>query len=166
MASTLYELTGEYAELISALECAETEEEAAAIWQRLDATEGDIVEKAEAYARIMRNKQAEAEAFKAEKQRLEKLQRSAECIAENLKIRLLDAMQRLNVSEIQTGIGKWKVQMNPFSVNILDESAAPSEFRVPQPDKIDKAGILKHFKETGEILDGIEVTQNVGIRFR
>lgn len=166
MAATLYELTGEYAELISALEFAESEEEAAEVWRRMDITEGDIVEKAEAYARIMRNKQAEADALKAEKLRLERLQRSAERISENLKIRLLDAMQRLNVSEIQTGIGKWKVQMNPFSVNVLDESAVPSEFRIPQPDKIDKTGILKHFKETGEILDGIEVTQNAGIRFR
>lgn len=164
--ATLYELTGEYAELVSALELAETEEEAAAIWQRLDTAEEGIVQKAEAYARIMRNKQAEADALKAEKQRLEQLQRGAERIVETLKSHLLEGMKQIGVQEIQTGIGKWRVQKNPFSVTVLDEAAVPTAFHIPQPDKIDKAEILRHFKETGEIVDGIEVARNDSLRFR
>lgn len=164
--ANLYTLANEYGDLISALEAAEDEAEAAEIWNRLDALEGSITDKAEAYARIVRNKQAEAEALKAEKQRLEKLQKAAERTSENLKSRLLDAMQRLNVGEIQTGIGKWKIQTNPYSVTVLDESAVPDEFRIPQPDKIDQKGILKHFRETGEILDGTEITRSESLRFR
>lgn len=164
--ANLYTLANEYGDLISALEAAEDEAEAAEIWNRLDALEGSITDKAEAYARIVRNKQAEAEALKAEKQRLEKLQKAAERISENLKSRLLDAMQRLNVGEIQTGIGKWKIQTNPYSVTVLDEAAVPEEFRIPQPDKIDQKGILKHFRETGEILDGTEITRSESLRFR
>jgi len=72
----------------------------------------------------------------------------------------------IEVNEIQTGIGKWRLQLNPPSVTVLDESLVPAEFRIPQPDKIDKTGILKHFKSTGEILDGIEVSQATGIRFK
>lgn len=164
--ANLYTLANEYGDLISALEAAEDEAEAAEIWNRLDALEGSITDKAEAYARIVRNKQAEAEALKAEKQRLEKLQKAAERISENLKSRLLDAMQRLNVGEIQTGIGKWKIQTNPYSVTVLDEAAVPEEFRIPQPDKIDQKGILKHFRETGKILDGTEITRSKSLRLR
>lgn len=164
--ASIYKISGEYAELLSALEFAESEEEVAEIWQRLIDLEGDITDKAEIYARIIRNKQAEAEGFKAEKQRLEKCQKAAEGVIERLKRALLNSMQQIDVHEIRTGIGKWRLQMNPPSVTVLDEALVPAEFRIPQPDKIDKSGILKHFKETGEILDGIEVSQATGLRFR
>lgn len=164
--ATIYKISEEYADLLSALEFAESEEEIADIWQQMFALEGDIVDKAEIYARIIRNKQAEAEGFKAEKQRLEKCQKAAENVIERLKRALLNSMQLIEVNEIQTGIGKWRLQLNPPSVTVLDESLVPAEFRIPQPDKIDKTGILKHFKSTGEILDGIEVSQATGIRFK
>lgn len=164
--ASLYKLTDKYAELISALECAETEEETAAIWHRLDMMEDDIVDKAEIYARIIRNKQSEAAALKEEKLRLEKRQKAAENISENLKQRLLNSMQRIGVKEIQTGIGKWRIQLNPFHVNVLDESAVPEQFRIPQPDKIDRTALLNHFKETGELLDGVAFVREPGLRFR
>lgn len=164
--ATLYKLTDEYADLLSRLEAAEDEAEAEQIWQEMDALEGDIVEKAEAYARILRNKQAEAEAFKAEKDRLAGCQKAAENVVERLKARLLDSMNRLDLTDIQTGIGKWHIQMNPPSCQIMDEGAVPAEFRVPQPDKIDKAGILRHYKVTGELLPGVEISRSAGIRFK
>lgn len=164
--ATLYRLTDDYAELMAALEAAETEEQASEIWAQIDAKEEDIAEKAEAYARILRNKQAEAEAFKAEAQRLARCQKAAEAVAEHLKAHLQDCMTRLDLKEIQTGIGKWRVQMNPPACQVLDEAAIPEEYRIPQPDKIDRTAILRHYKATGEILPGVDVTQSAGIRFR
>lgn len=164
--ATMYMISEEYADLLSALEFAESEEEAAEIWQKLLDLEGDIVDKAEIYARIIRNKQVEAEGFKVEKQRLEKCQKAAENVIERLKQTLLNSMQLIDVNEIQTGIGKWRIQLNPPSCQIMDETEVPAEFRIPQPDKIDRAGILKHYKSTGELLPGVEITQSAGIRFR
>lgn len=164
--ATMYKVSEEYAELLSALEFSETEEEAAEIWEKLVALEGDIVDKADTYARIIRNKQAEAEGFKAEKQRLEKCQKAAENVVERLKQILLNSMQLIDVKSIQTGIGKWNIQMNPPKCDVKNEDAVPDEFHIPQPDKIDKAGILKHFRATGEILPGVEITQSAGIRFK
>lgn len=164
--ASIYKISEEYADLLSALEFAESEEETAELWQKLLDLEGDIVDKAEIYARIIRNKQIEADGFKAEKQRLEKCQKSAENVIERLKQTLLNSMQLIDVKEIQTGIGKWRIQLNPPSCQIMDESEVPEEFHIPQPDKIDRTGILKHFKDTGELLPGVEITQNAGIRFR
>ena len=76
--ATLYKLTDEYTDLLARLEAAEDDAETEAVWQEMDALEDDIVEKAEAYAPIMRNKQAEVEAFKAEKERLASCQKAAE----------------------------------------------------------------------------------------
>ena len=164
--ATLYELTDDYARLIAQLEMAENEEEAGWIWAELDALEGSITDKAEAYARILRNKAAEAEMYKAEKQRLEKRQKAAENVAEGLKARLLDNMMRLNVTAIQTGIGKWRVQANPPSCEVLVPEDVPADYHIPQPDKIDRAAILKHYKATGELLPGVEIRQSQGLRFR
>ena len=164
--ATLYKLTDEYTDLLARLESAEDEAETEAVWQEMDALEDNIVEKAEAYARIMRNKQAEVEAFKAEKKRLASCQKAAENVVERLKARLLSSMQRMNLTDIQTGIGKWSVQMNPYSCQIIDEADVPAEFHIPQPDKIDKAAILRKFKATGELLPGVEIAQTAGIRFR
>ena len=164
--ATLYKLTDEYTDLLARLEAAEDEAETEAVWQEMDALEDDIVEKAEAYARIMRNKQAEVEAFKAEKERLASCQKAAENVVERLKARLLSSMQRMHLTDIQTGIGKWRVQMNPYSCQIIDEADVPAEFHIPQPDKIDKAAILRQFNATGELLPGVEIAQTAGIRFR
>lgn len=164
--ASLYTLTDEYQDLLIQLEQAETDEEAESIWAALDSIGGDIANKAEAYAKIMKIKQAEAAAFKAEKDRLAASQKAAETVVERLKSMLMDSMLRLNVTDIQTGIGKWKIQLNPVSCTVVDESQVPEEFRIPQPDKIDRAGITKHFKATGELIPGVEMKQEPGLRFR
>ena len=69
-------------------------------------------------------------------------------------------------SEIKTTIGKWKVQNNPWSCDVTDIDKIPMEYHIKQEDKIDKAGLLKHFALTGEVIDGCEFVQKQGIRFR
>lgn len=164
--ATLYELNDEYTRLLAQLEVAETEEEMDCIWMEIDEVESDAARKAASYAYILRNKLAEAEALKAEKQRLEAKQKAAEGVVGRIKNLIYSTMYIANTNEIATPIGKWKRQLNNPSVQVLDEAAVPAEFRVPQPDKIDKVAILKHFKATGELVDGIDVVRTEGVRFR
>lgn len=164
--ATLYKLNDEYARLMAELDFADTEEDAAHVWTEIDQIEASIADKADAYARILRNKQAEAEMYKAEKQRFEKLQKSAENAVERMKSVMLETMQLTGDQEMVTSIGKWRRQLNNPSVVIEDETAIPTDFRVPQPDKIDKVAILKHYKATGELVDGIDVVRTESVRFR
>lgn len=164
--ANLYELSTEYAALMAEYDAAEDDEQRARVWTMIDALQDDIADKAEAYARIMRNMQAEAEGYKAEAQRLARKQKAAEAAVEGLKQRLLNAMTLVGAGEIRTSIGKWRIQANPWSCEITDADKVPAEYHVPQPDKIDRAGLLKRFKETGEMLDGVEYTQTTGLRFR
>ena len=164
--ATLYELTADYAALIDAYDVAESDEERAEILDTLAGLEGDLAAKSEAYARIIKNKQAEADAFKAEAKRLHAKQEAAENAVERLKATLLDAMRVTGRTELPTTIGTWKTQLNPPGVDILDADKVSQEWRVPQPDKIDKQAILRHFKATGEIVEGTDIKRELSLRFR
>lgn len=164
--ASLYELSASYAALIAAYDSAETEDERDEILFHLVNSEEAIADKAEAYARIMRNKQTEADALKAEADRLTEKRRAAENVVERLKSALLDAMTLTNTETIATSIGKWKKQANPWSCEVMDADSVPAQYHIKQPDKIDKRALLDAFKQTGEIVSGVEFKQTQGIRFR
>lgn len=164
--ASLYDISGQYAVVLNAIEMAETSEEAQELLDELAAIGDDLDNKAEQYIRIIKVKEAEAEGFKAEADRLTKKRKAAENVAERLKQAMLDAMKLTGQTEINTTIGKWKVQNNPWSCDVTDIDKVPLEYHIKQEDKIDKAGLLKHFKATGELVDGVEFKQTEGIRFR
>ena len=163
---TLYELSAEMAGYINAYDAAETEEERAEIAQSLVDLHGEITDKADGYAKVMRNKLAEAEALKKEAKRLTDKAKAAESLAERLKNVMFDAMKLTGQTEIPTSIGKWRVQNNPWSCEVVDIDKIPIQYHIKQEDKIDKAGLLKQFALTGEVVDGCEFVQKQGIRFR
>lgn len=164
--ASLYELSGFYTALLDAYDGAETQEERDALIADIATAEGKIEDKAEAYAKIIRMKEEEAKAFKAEADRLTAKKQAAENMAKRLKDAMLGAMVLTGADEIKTSIGKWKLQMNPVSCQVLDAGAVPAEYHIPQEDKIDKAALIKAHKETGEVFDGVEFKQEQGIRFR
>ena len=164
--ASLYELSAGYVTLLDAYDTAETDQEREDILELLSAAEGDIESKAENYAKVIRMKEEEAKAFKAEADRLNKRRQAAENMVERLKAALLDNMKLTGAQEIKTSIGKWKIQMNPMSADVQDWTKVPMEFRIPQPDKVDKPSLIKRHKETGELFDGVEFKQDMGIRFR
>jgi hypothetical protein len=53
-----------------------------------------------------------------------------------------------------------------MSCDVTDPDKVPERFHVKQPDKIDKAAMIREHKATGEVLDGAEFVQRVGILFR
>jgi len=162
----LYELTTEYEALLAEYDAAEDDKRRAEVLGMIDAVQDDIGDKGEAYARVLRNLTAQRDAYKAEAQRLTAKARAAEAAQERLKAQLLGAMQRVGATKLQTSIGAWSVRTNPWSVEVLDVDAVPAEYHVPQPDKIDKRAVLKHFNETAEILPGVMMNQTTGIQFR
>lgn len=164
--ATLYELSEGYAQMMSMYDQAETAEEREDLLELLAGAEGDITEKAEQYARVMRNKQAEADGLKAEADRLTAKRRAAEAVVERLKEAITTAMLTVGAKEIGTTIGKWRIQENPWSCEVLDADAVPEEWHIKVEDKIDRAGLVKHFKMTGEIMPGVEMKRSAGVRFR
>ena len=164
--ASLYEISAEYAAFLEAYESASCEEEAAEILQSLVDIHGSLEEKAENYAKLIKNVEADAKAFKDESDRLDKKAKVAKNFAERLKGAMLDAMKLTDTKEIPTSIGKWKTQLNPMSCDVTDPDKVPERFHVKQPDKIDKAAMIREHKATGEMFEGAEFKQEVGVRFR
>ena len=162
----LYELTDAYAELAALLDECESEEEAAQLWAQMDEVGASIAEKADNYARFLRNKQAEADSLGKEIERLQKRKRSAENQIEQLREHMKFAMGVAGATEIRTTLGKWTIRRNPPRVEVLDESEIAPEFFDPQPPKLSKSKLLKHWKDTGEIPDGCDVVQSESMQFR
>lgn len=168
---TLYELTGEYAELMAQYESAETDEEAEQIWTQIDSLSCDITTKADAYARVMKNKLADAAGYKSESERLAKLAKREEKQAERLQESIRSAMIQVGAHEIQTSIGSWRTKLNPPSCDVVDIGIVPEQFRKPieppeVPYTVDKAAAKKWFKETGEIIPGLNIEQKTAVVFR
>lgn len=163
---TLYELTADFIEWLNAYDAAETDEERADIANWLVGIKGDLDAKADAYARIIKNKQAEAKALKDEADRLTAKRKAAESLVERLKAAMLGAMQETGIEQIGTSIGKWILQYNPVSCEVINAEMVPARFVIPQPDKIDRAALIKEYNRTGEIIDGVEFHKEKGIRFR
>ena len=162
----LYELTDAYAELAALLDECESEEEAAQLWAQMDEVSASIAEKADNYARFLRNKQAEADSLGKEIERLQKRKRSAENQIEQLREHMRFAMGVAGATEIRTALGKWTVRKNAPRVEVLDESEVAPEFFEPQPPKLMKSRLQQHWKETGEIPDGCDVVQRESVQFR
>jgi hypothetical protein len=82
-----------------------------------------------------------------------------------VKAYLQSEMIRTGQDSIRAGIFKIRLQNSPRSLIVRDVEAIPSEWKqVITETKIDKLGILKHLKATGEIVEGVDVTQNRHVR--
>lgn len=161
----LYELTEAYVDLMARLDECETDAQRNEVLAELDAVSESIADKGEAYARMMKNAQAEAEAYEKEIRRLTAHKSAAKNLVKRLKNNIIFAMGVAGATELNTSIGTWKIQKNNPSVQILDASLVPAAFTVSEP-KIKNSLILEHWRNTGEIPDGCDIVRTEGIRFR
>lgn len=161
----LYELTGEYIQLMQMLEDASAEDEAEIV-AAMEAVTGDIEDKADAYARIMKNLQGDIDAIEQEEKRLYDRRTALKNRVDRLKTAIQNAMELTGTKKLKTSIGNWSIQKNPLSVSAVDVEKVPARFLIEQPPKVDRRAILEEFKQTGELLDGVTITQGESVRFR
>lgn len=164
--ANLYELSSSYAVLLEAYDTCETDEERDELLASMESVAGTIDEKADAYAKLTRNVKADVTAYREEANRLLKHARAGEHLIERLEANLLDAMKLTGEREIKTSIGKYRLQDNPWSAEVEDWERVPMEFRIPQPDKVDRKALIDRFKQTGEIIEGVTFKRELGLRFR
>lgn len=156
----LYQLTGAALQLQEMLEAGEIDQ------QLFDDTiEGlDIDTKIENICKVIKNLEAQAKAFKEEKDRLAYREKAAKNGVTRLKESLLMSMQALNKKKVDAGVFSVS-RSTTKSVVIFDETGVPEEFLVYQPAKIDKAAVAKAIKE-GQVVAGAELEESEYIRIR
>ena len=157
----LYELAQNYAQLLEMADDMESD----ALVDTLEALQGEIEEKAENIAKLVKNLEADAKIIKEEEQRLAERRRAIEAKVERLKAYLQQQLEVAGLQKVKRPTITVAIQNNPPSVEIADEKLIPSEFMIPQPAKIDKKAILERLKN-GEEIPGCSIKQTKGVRIR
>ena len=140
--STIYELTDAYKTVEDMLYDGETDEQT--IMDTLEAIDGEIEEKADNYAKLIKNLQADAMALKAEEERMYARRKSLENKAQRLKDRLQANLEFIGKTKFKTLLFSFSITKNggkqPLSItDNLDE--IPGKYLIPQPPKVNNDAI-------------------------
>ena len=157
---TLYEMTEQATALYELLQNDEIDEQAVA--DTLEAIGAD--DKLETYCKLIRQYEADKEAVKSEIDRLKAKKEAAENAVERLKNGIIEFMAATDITKADIGLFKLSVTESK-AVDIIDESKIPQKFKIPQPDKIDKAGIREILKNGGSV-EGTQLKINKGVRIK
>lgn len=151
---TIYELSEEYEMLLELAEDPEVDPET--LSDTLEALGGEIEDKADGYAKVMKQLGADAAALKYEEKRMSARRTVCENNIKRMKAALQAAMEATGKTKFKTDLFSFSVQKNPAAV-VMDEQYIeniPEEYLIPQEPKIDKAKIKEDLK-AGKDLDGI-----------
>lgn len=163
---TLYELTNDYQNLLEMAE--DPDIDPVVLADTMEAIEGEIEIKADGYARIIRQMEADAAALKAEADRITNRRRVIENNIRTMKNRLEDTMIATGKVKFKTELFSFGIQKNPARV-VLDEQYIenlPAEYLIAQDPKVDTAKIKEDLK-AGKDLQGIaHLEQDSSLRIR
>ena len=163
---TLYELTEDYMNLLALAEDPDIDEQA--FMDTLDGIEGAIEVKAENYAKIMRQLEADAAACDAESKRLKNKSKTIDNNIKRMKQALQFAMQATGKTKFKTALFSFGIQKNPASV-VMDETYIeniPERFLVRKDPEINRKAIRDAIN-AGEDLTGLahlESTESLRIK--
>ncbi len=157
----LYELTGQYLELMEMAEELEPE----VFQDTLEMITEDINAKSENIAMLLRNIESDTEAIKTEEKRLADRRKHLETQAKNAKQYLQDKLEEAGIDKVPSTLFKIQFQNNPPSVQIADESKVPSNFMIAQEPRVDKKA-LKEALKNGDEIEGVSLVQQRGLRIK
>ena len=159
---TLYELTDEVYRLLEFAEDPDCDEEV--FKDTLEALQGDIEVKADAYAKVIRQIEADKKAVEAEIDRLEARKTTFANRIQTMKTSLQNAFTALDVQKMKTDLFTIYIQKNAPSVIIDDPEGVPDEyFKVKK--ELSKTSI-KEAIEAGEDIGFAHLEQSESIRIR
>lgn len=144
----LYELTEEYITLQDMLYDGETDEQV--ILDTMEAIFGEIEDKAEAYAKIIKGMKADIDALKTEEDRLAARRASLENRQKMLKNTLMENMRAIGKTKIKTALFTISIQKNGgFDPLVIDGDIEdiPGRFLIPQPPKVNNEAVRKLLTE-------------------
>ena len=145
--SALYELTGQYEYLMNCLYNDDYNEQA--LIDTLDGIEGEIEEKAEGYAKILKQLEKDAAAYKAEEQRMAERRKALENRQGWLKSRLYRAMKATGRTKFKTSLFSFEIQKNGGKRTLIIDAPdqVPAEYLIPQPPKVDSDKVRELLKD-------------------
>lgn len=145
----LYDLTNQYLELIGLLVDPDVDEEI--VNDTLDGLQGEIEEKLEGCGMVLRQMDGDINMIDLEIKRLQARKKTYENSKNRLKKYILNSMKVMGITKVKTPLFSFTVKNGVDSVIVPNENLVPEEYRIKQPDKINKAEI-KAFLKKGNAL--------------
>lgn len=145
--ATLYELTGQFQQLLEMLNDPEIEEQV--VLDTLEGIEFELEVKAENYAKIMRELEGNVESIKAEQKRLSDKRTSLESNIKRLKDHLQSAMIATGKTKFKTDLFSFNIQKNGGAAPVImdvDTAKLPDEL-VIYTEKPNLKAIGEYLKE-------------------
>ena len=159
---TLYELKSEYIQLREMAGDPDISPEA--LRDTMDAINGELEDKADGYAKVIRELEAEEAGLDAEIKRLQARKSAVSGNKGRIKDALESAMRETGKLKFKTALFSFGIQKNPPSVAILSENIPLDYLVVPEPQP-DKKRILAELK-AGATFDRAELRQTEALRIR
>lgn len=151
---TLYEVTQDYLQIMAMMEDPELDPQTLA--DTMEGVEGELEIKAENYAKVMKNLEADVSGIKAEIDRLSERKKTIEKNIKQMKEALQQAMEVTGKTKFKTELFSFTVRNNAPAV-VVDEQYIeniPEEYlRIREPE-VDKTK-LKEALKAGVDLEGI-----------
>lgn len=144
----LYELTGQYLELEEMAANGEIDEQT--FTDTMESISEDIKCKADGYARVIRNLEANIEAYKNEEERLYSKRKTLENNIKRMKSNLQYCMCVTGEKKFKTELFSFNVKKNPKKLVVDKIEAVPEEFLIMQEPKVDTKA-LKEFVADNEV---------------
>lgn len=116
-----------------------------------------LIKKSGSIIQFIQNVQSNIDAIKSEEKRLKEVRQYLENRQEKFQNYVINCMDKIDAKEIITDSGVLRVRNNPLSVEIIDEDLVPNKYKKQIVEtKVDKNKIKEDFKNSGEMLDGVE----------
>lgn len=158
----LFELTENYVKFFTEFENAdEVTKEMQEIADNLNV---EIEEKCDNYAKMIRNLEADVEAFKNQEKIFNEKKKTAENKVKWLKKNLQASMELQGRKKVKTDLFSFNIQKNAPSLEITSENNIDDSYYIVER-KLDKRALLDDIKE-GLIVDGVELKQTESLRIR
>ena len=161
--SNIYEIADRFQLVQELMESGEYDKEM--LETTLECIDCELEEKADGYARIIRNTEATIAGLKAEEERLSQRRKAMENNVKAMKKNLLFAMQRTGKTKFKTELFSFNVQKNPAKLVLVEGMEIPAVFLIEQDPKVDMASI-KAMLKNGAVCDFAKLEQTEGLRIR
>ena len=102
--------------------------------------------------------------FKAEADRIAERMKPIKNNIDRMKDSLLTFLKVSGQSKVKAGTFTVSIGTSK-QTSIIDETLIPAEFKIPQPDKVNKTAI-KEAIESGNAVNGAEIIINESVRIR
>lgn len=161
---TLYELTGDFLQLLAMAE--DETEDIEVILSTIEGVDYEIEMKAEGYAKVIKELEPKVEGLKKEEERLAGRRKSIERNIKRMKQTLQQSMELIGKTKFKTELFSFNVQNNKSSL-VLDKEIKdiPSEFLISQEPKVD-GDAIRELLNTGEKLNFAHLEQSKSLRIR